>query len=133
MFEFYPQIKSVHVAMVLASGALFLLRGLMAWNGPRQGPLHSLLRYGSWTVDTTLLTAAMMLLTFLPHAVFANGWLAVKLALVPAYVALGALALRAATGARTRRLCLVAAVGAYGFMLGVARTHHPLGWFALLR
>ena len=27
MIEFYPQIKLVHIAAVLASGALFLLRG----------------------------------------------------------------------------------------------------------
>lgn len=133
MFEFYPQIKAVHVAMVLASGALFVLRGLLAWNGPRRGPLHSLLRYASWSVDTTLLTAAMMLLTFLPHAVFANGWLAVKLALLPAYIGLGMLALRAGTQTRTRRLCLGAAVLVYLLMLGVARTHQPLGWFVLLR
>ena len=28
MIEFYPQIKSIHVWMVLLSGALFALRGL---------------------------------------------------------------------------------------------------------
>lgn len=132
MIEFYPQIKAVHVAMVLASGGLFLLRGLLAWNGPRQGPLHSLLRYTSWSVDTTLLTAAMMLLTFLPHAMFANGWLTVKLLLLPAYIVLGALALRSTRSDTGRRLCLVAAVLVYGFMLGVARAHQPAGWFALL-
>jgi hypothetical protein len=27
MIEFYPQIKAVHVAAVIASGMLFLLRG----------------------------------------------------------------------------------------------------------
>ena len=132
MLEFYPQIKAVQVAMVLASGGLFLLRGLLAWNGPRQGALHSLLRYASWSVDTTLLTAAMMLLTFLPHAMFANGWLAVKLLLLPAYVVLGALALRSTRSDAGRRWCLVAAVLVYGFMLGVARAHQPAGWFALL-
>jgi uncharacterized membrane protein SirB2 len=133
MIEFYPQIKAVHVAMVLASGGLFLLRGLLAWNGPRQGSVHSLLRFASWSVDTTLLTAAMMLLTFLPHAMFSNGWLAVKLLLLPAYVVLGALALRSTRSDARRRLCLVAAVLVYGFMLGVARAHQPAGWFALLR
>jgi uncharacterized membrane protein SirB2 len=133
MVEFYPQIKAVHVAMVLASGGLFLLRGLLAWNGPRHGTLHSLLRYASWSVDTTLLTAAMMLLTFLPHAMFANGWLAVKLLLLPAYIVLGALALRSTRSDAARRLCLVAAVLVSGFMLGVARAHQPAGWFALLQ
>jgi uncharacterized membrane protein SirB2 len=53
------------------------------------------LRFLSYSIDTILLTAALMLLTILPHAVFANGWLAVKLALLVVYVALGSFALKA--------------------------------------
>jgi uncharacterized membrane protein SirB2 len=131
MFEFYPQIKAVHVAMVLASGGLFLLRGLLAWNGPRTGTAIAMLRYSSYAVDTTLLTAAMMLLTFLPHAVFANGWLLAKLALLVVYVALGMLALRPARSLAARRICFVAALLVFGFMLSIARTHQPWGLLAL--
>jgi uncharacterized membrane protein SirB2 len=51
-------------------------------------------RWTSYTIDTTLLTAAMMLLTILPWAMFGNGWLAVKLVLLVVYIVLGILALR---------------------------------------
>ena len=133
MFEFYPQIKSVHGAMVLASGGLVLLRGLLASTGRSELAGLAVLRYASYAVDTTLLTAAMMLLTFLPHAVFANGWLAVKLALLPAYVVLGVLALRPGPRLARRRLYFIAALLVFGFMLGVARTHQPWGVLSLLR
>jgi uncharacterized membrane protein SirB2 len=133
MFEFYAQIKGVHVAMVLASGSLFLLRGVLAWNGRDDLARLGLLRYASMAVDTTLLTAAMMLLTFLPHAVFANCWLTVKLVLLPLYVVLAAIALRPSQRRAVRRTCLVAALLVFGFMLGVARTHQPLGLLSLLR
>lgn len=133
MFEFYPQIKAMHVAMVLASGSLFLLRGLLGWNGPRPGAVGGLLRYASYAVDTTLLTAAMMLLTFLPHAVFANGWLVAKLALLPGYVVLGAFALRPTRSPGARRACFLAALLVFGFMFSIARAHQPWGLLALLR
>jgi uncharacterized membrane protein SirB2 len=79
-----------------------------------------------------LLTAALMLFTLLPHAVFANGWLALKLVLLPVYVGLGSFALRRGGTPRVRRWCWLAALGVYATMLGIARAHHPLGWWQLL-
>ena len=35
MIEFYPQIKSLHVLMVLLSGALFAVRGIGVLAGAR--------------------------------------------------------------------------------------------------
>ena len=128
MFEFYPQIKAVHIACVLLSGALFALRGLLVQVGHAGAAHWAPLRYLSYTIDTTLLTAALMLLTILPGAYFANGWLTVKLVLVVAYVVLGSLALRRARTPGTRRIFLAAALAVYGFILGIARMHHPMGW-----
>ena len=52
-----------------------------------------------------LLTAALMLVTILPGAMFANHWLTLKVALLFVYVALGTLALkRAANADRTHAL-----------------------------
>src|SRR3546814_7307688 len=72
MIEFYPQIKLAHVFLALCSGAIFALRGAgvlanMRW--PHLAPI----RWTSYTVDTCLLTAALMLLTVLPGALFSNG------------------------------------------------------------
>ncbi|MDI3263137.1 MAG: SirB2 family protein [Fulvimonas sp.] len=128
MIEFYPQIRWLHVACVLASGGLFTLRGLLVQCGLARVALALPLRWLSYAIDTTLLTAALMLLAMLPHALFANGWLAVKLVLVAGYIVLGALALGRARSTRARRLCYAAALLTYVNVLGIAHLHHPLGW-----
>ena len=126
MIEFYLQIKSVHVAMVIASGLLFALRGAAVLAGARWA-MAAPLRYLSYTIDTTLLTAALMLLTALKLNPFAVPWLSVKLALLVAYVVLGSLALKRARSRRARAGFYVAALVTFGFMYFVARAHHPLG------
>ena len=88
MFEFYPQIKWVHVACVLASGSLFALRGLLVQLGHAGTAQWMPLRWLSYAIDTTLLTAALMLVSILPGAMFANGWLTTKLVLLVVYVVL---------------------------------------------
>ena len=131
MIAFYPQIKLVHVCAVLASGSLFALRGAALLAGLRMA-MAAPVRYASYAVDTVLLTAALMLFTLLPGAMFANGWLWMKLALLPAYVALGTLALRRARTPRGRVACYLAALVVFTWMAGMARMHHPLGWLRLL-
>lgn len=127
MIAFYLQIKLVHVLAVLASGSLFALRGAALLAGQRWA-MATPLRYLSYSIDTVLLTAALMLLTILPRGMFANGWLALKLVLLVVYVVLGSLALKRARSDRAHRIAYGAALLTYLYMLGVARTHHPLGW-----
>ncbi|MBL8299364.1 MAG: SirB2 family protein [Rhodanobacteraceae bacterium] len=129
MIEFYPQIKSVHIAAVVISGGLFLLRGLLAHSRYGAWARYAPVRYLSYAVDTVLLTAALMLFTLLPSAVFGNGWLAAKLVLLILYIALGMVALREASPPRRRTRCFVAALAVYGLMVSIARAHHPLGIF----
>ena len=130
MIEFYAQIKSVHVAAVLSSGGLFLLRGVFLQTGAQRLAMSAPVRYLSYSIDTVLLTAALMLLTILPHAVFANGWLGVKLGLILTYVVLGSVALKRGRSPRVRRVCYVLALLVFGFVLTIARAHHPLGALA---
>lgn len=131
MIEFYPQIKSVHVLAVLASGALFALRGAGVLAGHRW-PAALPVRVASWTIDTTLLTAALMLFTVLPKDMFGNGWLLAKVILLVAYIGLGTMALKRARSRRAQALYYVAALATFAFMISIARAHHPLGAFALL-
>ena len=127
MIEFYAQIKWVHVFAVSLSGSLFALRGLGIVLG-MQWPRAALVRYLSYSIDTVLLTAALMLLTILPGAMFANGWLTVKLLLVVVYVVLGVFALRRGRTPRIRATCYVLALLAFLAIVGIARMHHPWGW-----
>lgn len=133
MIEYYPQIKTVHVATVILSGSLFLLRGLAVQAGTgSEWAMAAPVRYLSYGIDTVLLTAALMLLTILPAAVYSNGWLVVKLLLLVAYIALGIVALKRGRTRRTRLACFVGALTLYGSMLLIARTHDPLGPLRLL-
>lgn len=129
MIEFYPQIKLVHVLAALLSGGLFLLRGLLAHSRFCAWARYAPVRYLSYAIDTVLLTAALMLFTVLPSAVFGNGWLAAKLVLLVVYIGLGVLALREASPPRLRSLYFVAALAVYGLIVSIARAHHPLGIF----
>lgn len=128
MLEFYPQIKWVHIVCVLASGSLFALRGLLTQLGHAGAAQWEPVRWLSYAIDTTLLTAALMLVSILPGALFANGWLTTKLVLLVAYVVLATLALKRARTRRGRLAFFIAALVTYTWMLGVARMHHPLGW-----
>ncbi len=126
MIEFYPQIKQVHVFLALLSGALFAVRGAFALAGARW-PQALPVKWLSYAVDTSLLTAALMLLTILPWAMFANGWLLAKVTLIVAYVVLGVFAMRPARTRRTRAICYAAALLVFATIYGIARAHHPLG------
>lgn len=130
MLEFYPQIKHVHVMAILCSGALFLLRGMGLLAGMRW-PMAAAVRYTSYSIDTVLLTAAMMLLTILPGALYANGWLMTKLGLLLCYIVLGWFAFRPQRRRGTRALLLAAAGLAYVQIYFIARSHHPAGLFFL--
>ncbi len=126
MIEFYPQVKWLHVGTVVLSGALFFTRGLMVLaRSPRAN--HALLRYASYTIDTTLLAAALALAAMLHQYPFVHGWLTAKVLLLAAYIVLGSLALKRGRNHRVRAASFVAALGVYAAIVLVARAHHPLG------
>ena len=131
MIEFYQQIKWVHVAAVLASGALFALRGTAMLAGARWH-MAAPLRYLSYTIDTALLTAALMLATILRQYPFVHAWLTTKVLLLVVYVVLGSYALKRGATPAVRASSFVAALLVYAFIISVARAHDPRGLFALL-
>jgi uncharacterized membrane protein SirB2 len=129
MIEFYPQIKSVHIAAVVASGSLFLLRGAAVQLGAKWA-MAAPLRYLSYSIDTVLLTAALMLATILQQFPFVHGWLTAKVLLLVCYVVLGTYALKRGRTRAVRTACWVAALLVYLFIVSIARAHHPLGVLA---
>jgi uncharacterized membrane protein SirB2 len=126
MIDAYPGIRQLHVVSAVASGGLFLVRGLAVQLRRPDWALAPAPRYLSYAVDTTLLAAALALVAILPASAFGNGWLAAKLAILPAYIALGWLALRSGTAQR-RLAAFLAALAAFGCMFAIARAHDPLG------
>ncbi len=126
MIVFYPDIKLVHLSAALISGTLFALRGLALLAGMRW-PRAAVVRYLSYTIDTVLLTGAMMLLTILPRGMFANGWLLAKVAFIIAYVICGMLAFRASARGASRVVLYMAALLCFAQIYGIARSHDPAG------
>jgi uncharacterized membrane protein SirB2 len=131
MIEFYPQIKTVHIAAVIASGLLFLIRGGAVQVGAGWA-MAAPLRYLSYTIDTVLLTAALMLATILHQFPFVQGWLTAKVQLLICYVVLGSFALKRGRTRGVRMACWSAALLVYLLIIGIARAHNPLGIAALL-
>jgi uncharacterized membrane protein SirB2 len=126
MIEFYPEIRWVHIAAVIASGGLFTLRGAGVLAGA-SWPMFAPLRYLTYTIDTVLLTAALMLATILHQYPFVHGWLTAKVLLLIVYIVLGSLALKRARTLRARAWSFAAALAVFLFIVGIARAHHPLG------
>lgn len=71
MFEFYPQIKFVHIACVVHSGCLFALRGTMLILDGSQWVHHPILRRTTYLIDTTLL-AVSIAIAHDPRSLFAR-------------------------------------------------------------
>ena len=129
MEEFYLDIRSVHIASALLSGGIFLVRSLAynllgaAW------AMAFALRTIVWAVDSTLLTAAFMLMTITAQVPFVDSWLTVKVLLLTVYVALAWTAFRAGSK-RSRIGATVAAAAIFAMVYTIARAHDPFGLFA---
>ena len=129
MEAFYLEIRAVHIASVIASGLLMLLRGIARNGFGAAWVMGWAVRCLAYTIDTVLLTAALMLTTIIHQFPFVDGWLTMKVLLLVVYIGLGYAALRGAT-ARTRWASLAGAVLVFGLIVSIARSHSPLGFLA---
>jgi uncharacterized membrane protein SirB2 len=129
MTAYYLALRNVHITCAILTIALFLLRGgLMLTDSPWQRNVA--LRYLPHAVDTVLLTTALMLTTVIHQYPFAVGWLTAKVVLLVTYIVLGSIALKRGRTRAIRVTAFVAALATIGFLVTVARAHHPLGIFA---
>lgn len=132
MIVYYPQIKFVHILCVILSGSLFTLRGFLMLSGSTY-TYHPVLRVLSMAIDTTLLTAALMLAVTLQQYPFVEGWLTAKVLLLIAYVVLGVFALRRGRTRTERATYFAAALVVFFCIVDIALTHDPLGPLRWLR
>ena len=128
MPEFYVEVRFIHIAAVLASGGLFLMRGLALFAGAGWS-LAAPTRYLSYTIDTVLLAAAIMLMITVRQYPFVQPWLSVKVLLLAVYIVLGIFAFWKRPSRAVRLACWLAALFIYAFIISVAQAHHPLGIF----
>jgi uncharacterized membrane protein SirB2 len=129
VIEFYPEVRLVHIVAVFASGGLFMVRGLALFAGARWA-LAAPLRYLSYTIDTVLLTAAIMLTTIVQQYPFIHAWLTMKVLLLIVYIVLGIFAFWKGPTRTVRIGCWLAALAVYAFIYSVAHAHDPLGFLS---
>jgi uncharacterized membrane protein SirB2 len=127
----FANIRLIHVGCVTLSGSLFFIRGLLRI---RDVPAanHPALRFLSYVIDTGLLIAGILLAIILRQFPLTHPWLTSKVLLLVLYIASGSIALKRARTCRGRSFAMVAALVTFGFIIGVAITHHPAGWLSLL-
>jgi uncharacterized membrane protein SirB2 len=140
----YLTLKYLHVACVILSISGFCLRGLLLLqksalagrHGEPAGEWHggrTWLRALPHINDSLLLAAAIGLAVVLGQYPFVNGWLTAKIFGLLAYILLGALALKPGRDPRVRIMAGLTAVIAFGWIVSVALSKHPMGFLAELR
>lgn len=125
----YALLKLIHVSSVALSISLFVLRGvwMLADSGQLQQRWVKVLPH---VIDATLLFSAIGLTLSLQQYPGTHGWLTAKIAALLAYIWLGAVAIKRGRTKRARTLAWLAAILVFVYMVGVARTHHPLSWLS---
>jgi len=93
---------------------------------------HKIFRIIPPVIDTLLLVTGISLMFILQQYPTNQAWLAVKLTALVIYIILGVIALNRLDNYRVQAASFIAALSTILFMVSVARTHHPLGYFYLL-
>lgn len=127
----YILVKYVHVTTVVLSLTGFFLRGILMMRGsPLLGARW--IKVLPHINDTVLLAAALSLAFMSEQYPFVAGWVTAKVLGVIAYIILGALALRDASTRKMRIACFLASMTVFGWIVSVALSRNPAGFFAPL-
>ena len=124
----YAFVKQVHVAVVMLTIILFVVRATWRLHSPERLQ-QRWVKIVPHLVDTVLLLSGFWLAWQL-GAAGVRGWLGVKLVALVCYIAFGVIALRTA---RTRGLQVAAMLGAilvFAYIVSIALAKSPLGLFA---
>jgi uncharacterized membrane protein SirB2 len=120
----YATLKSIHVLTVIASYALFFVRG--AWM-IAESPLlaQRWVRIVPHVNDTVLLASAIAMSVMIRQYPLVTGWLTAKVAGLVLYIALGMVAFRLGRTKRVRIAAWIAAQCVFLYIVAVALTREP--------
>jgi uncharacterized membrane protein SirB2 len=120
-----PLLKVIHLSAVVASFALFFLRGVWLL---RASPVmrQRWVKIAPHSIDTVLLVSAIALAWQLGVTPFNSPWLAAKIVALLVYIALGMLAFRFARTTAQRLTAWLSALLVFGYIVAAAITHNPL-------
>ena len=120
--SYYLELKIIHVTCVVASGSLFILRGIWLIQQSNQ-LLQRWVRVAPHAIDTVLLLSAIMLSIALQQYPITHGWLTAKVLALLVYIGLGMVALH---HHRSRQMAIaswVAALLVYAYIVITAISH----------
>ncbi len=120
----YSLIKNLHLATIVLTLALFVLRG--AWmlaDSPRLQARW--VRIVPHVNDTLLLTSGIALAVLIQQYPLVHGWLTAKFFALIAYILLGTIALKRGKTKAQRVVAWIAALLVFGYMVAVAIAHDP--------
>lgn len=123
----HPLWLNIHLISVVASVSLFAVRG-MAVLLEHPWPKRPFWRITSVLIDVVLLSAGIMLWWSFSHNPLHEPWLAVKLILLPIYVALGTMTLKKARSTTSRTFFYLCALSCAGYMFMTGLTRNALWW-----
>jgi len=118
-------LKALHLSCVVLSFSLFFLRGLWLMRG---SPImqQRWVKIAPHSIDTVLLTSAILLAWQLGYTPFNSPWLAAKIVALFLYIGLGMLAFRFAKTNASRFYAWLAALFTFAYIVAAATTHDPL-------
>ena len=120
----YSLIKSLHLATIALTLALFVLRG--AWMMADSPRLQARwVRIVPHVNDALLLTSGIALAVLVQQYPLVHGWLTVKFFALIAYILLGTIALKRGKTKAQRVAAWIAALLVFGYMVAVAMAHDP--------
>lgn len=116
----YPALYLTHVATVILSIGLFLLRGLwiLGGSGPRGGIVVRVLPH---VIDTLLLASAIGLAVLLRQYPLDQPWITAKVVGLVVYIGLGTVALK-----RRKAWAFVLALLTFAYIVAVALSRNPV-------
>lgn len=128
----YLVIKTLHQAAVALSVTGFFARGWGSLLGAKwtRNPVARTLPH---VIDTVLLSSALLLAWMLRLTPATSPWLMAKIVGLLSYIALGMVALRPGRPTPVRAAAWVAAMLTFGWIVSVAITKNPMGFFAVMQ
>lgn len=126
----YLLVKHLHMGMAYLSISLFILRSSLSVT---ESPLlqHKVVKILPHLIDTFLLLFALLLMITIKQYPFIDSWLTAKLIALLAYIGVGSIAIKRGKTAVIRLWASIIAVLIFGYIIGVAKTHHALSWLAV--
>lgn len=126
----YVLLKHFHVTFVVLSVAGFFMRGVLMM---RESPLlqRRWIKVVPHVNDTGLLAAALGLVVVTGQYPFVHAWVTAKIFGLIGYIILGSVALKVGRTRTQRIAAWLAALAVFGWVVTVALTKNPWGFFSL--